>query len=65
MKKTGVIRVQMGQTCLICETRKLQGFTLFNSFVCETCEQKIVTTEAGTEEYTEYVHKMRGMMTGH
>lgn len=62
MKRTSRLRVQLGESCLICETRKTKGYKLFNSFVCEDCERKIVKTEAGTDEYFEYVHKMRGML---
>ncbi|MBM0067823.1 sigma factor G inhibitor Gin [Bacillus gibsonii] len=54
----------MGHNCLICETRKTQGYRLLHSFICHTCEQKIVQSEAGTEDYSLYVQKMRKMIAG-
>ena len=62
MKRSSLIRVQLGQSCLICETRKIAGYKLCGSFVCEECERKIVTTEAGTGDYLLFVSKMRGIL---
>ncbi|TSB45091.1 sigma factor G inhibitor Gin [Alkalicoccobacillus porphyridii] len=62
MKRTGSIRIQLGQSCLICETRKTAGYKLVNSFVCGDCERKIVGTETGTEDYLVFVSKMRGIL---
>lgn len=64
MQKTTVLRVQMGHKCLICETRKTKGYKLLHSFICQACEQKVVQSEAGTEDYSMYVQKMRKMIAG-
>ncbi|MDQ0209149.1 sigma factor G inhibitor Gin [Alkalicoccobacillus murimartini] len=64
MKKTSVIHVQLGHTCLICETRKTEGYKLCHSFVCESCERKIVTTDVRADDYMIFVNKMRGILPG-
>ncbi|WP_138420025.1 sigma factor G inhibitor Gin [Aquibacillus sediminis] len=49
------------RTCGICDETKSKGIYLYNLFVCNECEQKMVHTEPNEEQYQYYVDKLKNM----
>jgi hypothetical protein len=48
-----------GEKCLVCEEINLAGIHIFNHFICQTCEQKIVSTETNEDQYRFYLKRLR------
>lgn len=42
--------------CVICEHKKTLGIYILDSFICDSCENKLVTT-APTDDYYQYCIK--------
>nr|WP_096203276.1 sigma factor G inhibitor Gin [Bacillus sp. FJAT-45350] len=50
---------EIGETCLVCEEKKTSGIHLFEHFICECCERKMVLTDTNDEYYHYYLKKLR------
>lgn len=48
--------VFMLNTCVICEHKKKSGVYLVDSFICDTCEHKLVSATP-TDDYYQYCVK--------
>ncbi len=48
-----------GKDCLICEEKKQIGIHLFEHFICESCERKMVLTETNDIFYRYYLEKLK------
>lgn len=51
--------LHIGEQCLICDETKESGIHLFNHYICEACERKIVSSEPKDAFYHEYLSKLR------
>ncbi|MCP8618149.1 sigma factor G inhibitor Gin [Salirhabdus salicampi] len=47
--------------CSVCNETKLEGITIYNMFICISCEQEIVKTEPEDEKYKFFIHKLKGI----
>lgn len=47
--------------CGVCEQKKENGFYLYQLYICEECEKKIVATNPGDENYSFFVEKLKGI----
>lgn len=48
-----------GEKCLVCEEENLVGIHIFNYFICQSCEQKIISTETNEDQYRFYLNRLR------
>lgn len=44
--------------CFICETEQAHGITIGRQFMCETCEQSVVSTDANDAKYLFYLNRL-------
>ncbi|MED3645613.1 sigma factor G inhibitor Gin [Halalkalibacterium halodurans] len=51
--------VQERKRCVICEQPRPSGIQLFESFICEGCEQEIVKTEIEDMAYYHFVLRLK------
>jgi hypothetical protein len=59
MPKTEILKMRLGKQCVICEKRKEEGIIIAKSFICTSCEEKIVHLDEGDQMYDAYVKQMR------
>ena len=45
--------------CIVCEQRKDHGITICNQFICESCEQEMITTDVKEPKYPMFVKRLR------
>lgn len=45
--------------CIVCEKEKKEGIYVLHSFICHSCERKIVQLEPEDPAYKETVKKLR------
>jgi hypothetical protein len=50
---------QSGENCVVCEKSGSNGIWLWNKFLCETCERKIVSTDTDDEHYNFYLSRLK------
>ena len=47
--------------CGICNQTKEDGFFLYQLYICQECEEKIISTSPKDENYQFYVEKLRAI----
>ncbi|MEC5272832.1 sigma factor G inhibitor Gin [Caldifermentibacillus hisashii] len=47
-----------GETCIICEQQKQNGFHLYTSFICIDCEREMVQTDTDHPLYKFYLQQL-------
>lgn len=52
-------RKQVGETCVVCEQKKVAGIHLYTSFICTECESIMIKTDTSDPKYKYYVEKLR------
>lgn len=52
---------QENRSCIVCGNEETQGIFIFDSFVCQRCEQEIVTTDASEDKYRFFIRQMRSI----
>ncbi|HJV45216.1 MAG TPA: sigma factor G inhibitor Gin [Bacillota bacterium] len=52
---------QTDKICIVCGNKREEGITIWNSFICHTCEQEMVRTDVMDEKYSFFVEKMRNI----
>ena len=45
--------------CQICDAKQSRGIYIFHVYVCESCQEKLVTTDPEDPNYRYFVHKLR------
>lgn len=45
--------------CHICDTNQSRGIYIFHVYVCESCQEKIITTDPEDPNYHYFVNKLR------
>lgn len=53
----------IGESCVICEERKLRGIHLYTSFICTDCEQDLVHTETDHPKYKFFLQQLKKVTT--
>lgn len=48
-----------GEVCMVCEEEKDQGLHILHQFICQECEQKILTAETNDDYYKHYLSQLR------
>ncbi len=61
MPKTSIMKMRLGDNCVICNKRKEEGLHIANSFICFTCENKIVELDENDLMYHTLVKQMRNL----
>ncbi|GEN34593.1 sigma factor G inhibitor Gin [Aneurinibacillus danicus] len=46
-------------SCIVCGNKEARGIFIFDSFVCQQCEQEIVATDASEDKYRFFIRQMR------
>lgn len=49
----------INDTCIICEEKKQSGIYICNQLICESCQQKIVSTDVEDSNYPLLIQKLR------
>jgi len=52
-----------GEVCLICEKNQQTGIHIFNQFICEACERKVISTETNDSQYLFYLKQLEKLKT--
>ncbi|MDX8047510.1 sigma factor G inhibitor Gin [Gracilibacillus sp. S3-1-1] len=47
--------------CGVCDEQKREGIFVYQMFICQECEQKIVSTKPNDENYEYYIDKMKAI----
>lgn len=47
------------QACVICEQTKLEGITIYEKWMCTTCELEIVQTDMKDPKYSFFIQQLR------
>lgn len=50
---------ETGETCIICEEMKHDGYHLYTQFICTDCEKDIIQTETADPKYQFYIKKLK------
>ncbi|KZE68087.1 carnitine--CoA ligase [Fictibacillus phosphorivorans] len=50
---------QYGEICMVCEEQKDRGLHILQQFICQECEQKILTAKTNDEYYKHYLSQLR------
>lgn len=50
-------------TCLICGRAEVPGIRIFNQLICESCQQKMITTEVTDWKYRYYINRLSLLKT--
>ena len=45
--------------CIVCGKQKEAGIAIWNSFICELCEQEMVNTDVMDAKYPFFIEKMK------
>lgn len=45
--------------CIVCGKQKEEGIAIWNSFICDQCEQEMVHTDVMDAKYPFFVEKMK------
>ncbi|RKD22819.1 inhibitor of sigma-G Gin [Ammoniphilus oxalaticus] len=45
--------------CIVCGDTEQKGITIWQSFICESCEQEMVNTDVRDTKYPFFVEKMK------
>lgn len=45
--------------CIVCGKQKVEGIVIWNSFICEVCEQEMVNTDVMDAKYPFFIEKMK------
>jgi hypothetical protein len=61
MPKTRILKMRLADNCVICNKRKEEGLHVVNSFICFTCETKIVQVDENDQTYDTLVKQMRDL----
>lgn len=48
-------------SCCICDVKKEEGIRIISAFICESCEQQIVSADPQQEQYDDYVHRLKNV----
>ncbi|UOY91397.1 sigma factor G inhibitor Gin [Ectobacillus sp. JY-23] len=51
--------INVTKSCIVCDLEKPTGITLYNGFICESCEKDIICTETNDPKYEFYLTKLR------
>lgn len=49
----------IGETCIICEETKYEGYHLYTKFICTDCEKDMLQTETDDPKYHFYIKKLK------
>jgi hypothetical protein len=52
---------QHSRSCIVCGNERDEGISIWNAFICNTCEQEMVHTEVMDEKYSFFVERMRNI----
>jgi hypothetical protein len=47
------------RSCIVCGREEKLGIFIFDSFVCQRCEQEIVATDTAEDKYHFFIRQMR------
>ncbi|WP_332697195.1 sigma factor G inhibitor Gin [Halalkalibacter lacteus] len=61
MPKTSIMKIRLGDKCVICNKRKEEGLHVVNSFICSSCETKMVQVNENDQTYHTLVKQMRNL----
>lgn len=53
----------IGESCVICEQRKMSGIHLYTSFICTDCEHDLVQTETDHPKYKYFLKQLKKITT--
>jgi hypothetical protein len=53
----------IGESCVICEEKKLRGIHLYTSFICTDCEQDLIQTETDHPKYKHFLKQLKKVTT--
>ncbi|MBP3953510.1 sigma factor G inhibitor Gin [Bacillus sp. YZJH907-2] len=59
MPKTKLMKVRLGDNCMICNKRKPEGLQVVNTFICLSCESELVHSDEKDAVYHTYVKQVR------
>jgi hypothetical protein len=45
--------------CIVCGSQKEQGISIWNAFICHTCEQEMVHTDVLDDKYPYFIQRMK------
>lgn len=51
------------KTCFICETKQSEGIMIGSQFMCETCEQSVVSTDTNDVKYLFFLNRLEKLKT--
>lgn len=54
---------QIGESCVICEEKKLRGIHLYTSFICTDCEQDLIHTDTNHPKYKFFLQQLKKVTT--
>lgn len=57
--ETTATKKYIGETCIICETKKQKGIHLYTQFICNDCEREIISTDTRDERYKYYLNQLK------
>lgn len=46
------------EACLICDEHKQHGIRIWQTFICEACEKKVITTDTNDSRYIYYLKRL-------
>ncbi|HHY75069.1 MAG TPA: carnitine--CoA ligase [Bacillus bacterium] len=58
-QKLNINKNTVGETCVICEQKKENGIHIYTQFICNECEQEIISTETNNEKYKYYLNQLK------
>jgi hypothetical protein len=45
--------------CIVCGIHKKEGISIFDEFICETCEFEMIRTDVKDERYPYFIKQMK------
>jgi len=52
-----------GETCIICEHKKIEGIHLYTKFICMDCEKDMIQTDTSDPKYKYYLTQLKKVNT--
>ncbi|WP_134702230.1 sigma factor G inhibitor Gin [Ammoniphilus sp. YIM 78166] len=55
------METNQSKCCVVCGETEREGISIWNSFICQPCEQEMVQTDALDAKYPFFIEKMKSI----